>query len=85
VIGGTRFSYDVWGDAVNVAARLEEICRDHECEVIVSATTWELARVGGLWLPDAAAGAVRLRGRDEAVRVFRIGQEPGARRRLSES
>jgi adenylate cyclase len=23
VIGGTRFSYDVWGDAVNVAARME--------------------------------------------------------------
>jgi len=23
VIGGTRFSYDVWGDAVNIAARLE--------------------------------------------------------------
>lgn len=24
VIGGTRFSYDVWGDAVNMAARLEQ-------------------------------------------------------------
>jgi adenylate cyclase len=23
VIGGTRFSYDVWGDAVNLAARME--------------------------------------------------------------
>jgi class 3 adenylate cyclase len=23
VIGDTRFSYDVWGDAVNVAARME--------------------------------------------------------------
>jgi adenylate cyclase len=23
VIGGTRFSYDVWGDAVNIAARME--------------------------------------------------------------
>lgn len=24
VIGGTRFSYDVWGDAVNIAARMEQ-------------------------------------------------------------
>ena len=24
VVGGTRFSYDIWGDTVNVAARLEQ-------------------------------------------------------------
>ena len=78
VVAGTigaadRHEYTVVGDTVNVAARLEELCRDHGCEVIVSADAWELARAGGADLPVAEVDAVRLRGRDEAVRVYRIG------------
>ena len=30
VIGRTKFAYDVWGDTVNTAARLEEVCEPGE-------------------------------------------------------
>ncbi len=78
VVAGTigaadRHEYTVVGDTVNVAARLEELCRDHGCEVIVSSATWELARAGGAELPAAQADAVALRGRDQPVAVYRIG------------
>jgi adenylate cyclase len=78
VVAGTigaadRHEYTVVGDTVNVAARLEELCRDHGCEVIVSAATWDLARAGGAELPAAQTDAVALRGRDQAVAVYRVG------------
>ncbi len=78
VVAGTigaadRHEYTVVGDTVNVAARLEELCRDHGCEVIVSAATWDLARAGGAVLPTAHADAVTLRGRDQSVAVYRVG------------
>lgn len=40
VIGGTRFSYDVWGDAVNVASRMESTSESSRIQV--SATFREL-------------------------------------------
>jgi adenylate cyclase len=78
VVAGTigaadRHEYTVVGDTVNVAARLEELCREHCCEVIVSGATWELAHTGGATLPSARADAIAVRGRDEAVRIHRVG------------
>ena len=78
VVAGTfgaadRHEYSVIGDTVNVAARLEALCRDHGCAVVVSGATWDLARAAGARLPEAQADAVTVRGRDEPVRVYRIG------------
>ena len=77
VVAGTigaadRHEYTVVGDTVNVAARLEELCRERGCEVMVSGATWALARAGGTTLPAAELDAVTLRGRNEAVQAYRI-------------
>jgi class 3 adenylate cyclase len=52
---------------------LQELCRDHGCEVIISATTWDLAHAGGAQLPEALLSPITLRGRDEAANAYRIG------------
>lgn len=40
VIGQSKFAYDVWGDTVNVAARLEEACAPEE--ILISGETRNL-------------------------------------------
>jgi len=62
----------VIGDTVNVAARLEGLCGEHGCEMIVSATTWDLARAAGATLPEADRAAVTARGRGGEVEVYRV-------------
>jgi adenylate cyclase len=42
VIGKSKFSFDIWGDAVNVAARLESGCIENR--INVSHTTYESAK-----------------------------------------
>ncbi len=42
VIGKSKFSFDIWGDAVNVAARLESGCIENR--INVSHTTYEFAK-----------------------------------------
>ncbi len=42
VIGRQRFTYDLWGDAVNVASRIE--ARATAGDVVVSGDTWELVK-----------------------------------------
>ncbi len=65
-----RHEYTVVGDTVNVAARLEELCRERGCEVIVSAATWELAGAGVTDGHPETPGSVAVRGRNEPVRVY---------------
>jgi adenylate cyclase len=79
VVAGTigardRHEYTVIGDTVNVAARLQALCRERDCDVLVSESTYRLAaarRAVGGDIPSS--DAVSLRGRDEPVRVFALG------------
>ena len=66
--GGGRQSYTVYGGTVNVAARLEALCKEYGTSLLVSAATAKA-------LPDAkltAVGNVAVRGIAEPVSVFSI-------------
>jgi class 3 adenylate cyclase len=67
--GGGRQSYTVHGDTVNLAARLEALCKEHGTSLLLSAAT---ARA----LPSAkvsAVGTIAVRGLSEPVAVYSIG------------
>ena len=64
--GGGRQSYTVHGDTVNLAARLEALCKEHGTSLLVSADTAKA-------LPDAklvAVGNIAVRGLTEPVAVY---------------
>jgi len=42
VVGSTKFAYDIWGDTVNIAARLES--KGESWRVNISTTTYELVK-----------------------------------------
>jgi class 3 adenylate cyclase len=65
-IGRTKFGYDVWGDTVNVAARIERQAAPET--VLVSAAVWQ--RVGSR-CRGASQGSVALKGKGE-IELFRV-------------
>ncbi len=62
----TRFNYSALGDSVNVASRIEGLCKDLSADILATESVTEAAP-GLAWLE---AGSVALRGRQRATKVF---------------
>jgi CheY-like chemotaxis protein len=60
VIGRSKFSFDLWGDTVNTAARLSAL--DAEAAVYLSGDAWR--RIEGRW-PSHCLGRISLKGKGE--------------------
>ena len=68
-----RLSYTVYGDAVNLAARLEALNREHGTAVLLCGETAAAAED----LPIAPAGTTTVRGQSVPTRVFTVREDGG--------
>jgi class 3 adenylate cyclase len=66
---GRRVHYAVYGDAVNLAARLEQLNKEYGTRVLVSGTTMELLDGDHKLLP---VGEVVVRGKTVPVKLYRL-------------
>ncbi|HVE49339.1 MAG TPA: adenylate/guanylate cyclase domain-containing protein [Casimicrobiaceae bacterium] len=66
--GGGRQSYTVYGNTVNLAARLQALCKEHGTSLLVSASTAKALSAAEL----VNVGEVGVRGLAEPVTVFSI-------------
>jgi guanylate cyclase len=72
VIGHKKFQYDVWGDAVNVASRMES--NGVPGEIQITASTYELVKEQFQFRP---CGAIAVKGKGEMA-TWQIVQESGS-------
>lgn len=71
-----RYEYTVIGDTVNIAARLVEIAKQRDTDLLVSAKTADCATASGLDFGVTAREIVSLRGRSGDVEVCEIESHP---------
>jgi class 3 adenylate cyclase len=82
VVAGTigaedRHDYTVIGDTVNVAARLQQHCKDRGHDLMVSAAVYEAGRMDGVACAIDFRDSVTLRGRTEPVEVYGVSPARG--------
>ena len=70
--GGGRQSYTVHGDAVNLAARLENLNKDHGTSLLVSQSTAEMLKNGRL----RKIGETEIRRLSEPIGLYTLTPEP---------
>jgi class 3 adenylate cyclase len=68
VIGTKRFLYDLWGDAVNTASRMES--NGTPGEIQITAATYELLREGFVC---RARGTIHVKGKGEMETWYLVG------------
>lgn len=66
--GSTR-TFTTLGDAANVAARLDERCKEFKCQAVISDDVWRMAGLATLDCPEAM---VTLRGRTKPLLVHPV-------------
>ncbi|MCG8510294.1 MAG: HAMP domain-containing protein, partial [Rhodospirillales bacterium] len=71
---GDRLNYTIHGDAVNTAARLEQLNKEYGTFVLVSAETREAAGDG---FDYTRLGETRIRGKTEPTTVYSVSAEKG--------
>jgi class 3 adenylate cyclase len=73
VIGSRKFAFDVWGDTVNVASRLES--QGQPGRIHISDATWALVRED---FDADAPGTIELKGRGPMTTYLVIGPRRAA-------
>ena len=66
---GRRFNYTVHGDAVNLAARLEQLNKRHKTNVLISDSTTSLLQRD---YPLQSVGTMQIRGKTDPVTVYTL-------------
>ena len=72
---GDRLGFTVHGDEVNLAARLEQLNKEHGTRILVSRRTADLA--GGERFAFVPIGSTTVRGRQAAVEIYSLSVEGG--------